>query len=282
MSLSKLSLVMTIVSAAVLSGCVSAPVREGDRTEQKVEWVKSARVQSTSSIDEVISRRDRETLDRLETVLVDVALQQGAVLEEAVAYMRDNNKIQILVKWTTLENEAFIARDEPLPEIHLQQVSLKAAIEAVLAGVSNLDAELGYEVIDGVVWISTVEDLERKTVVRLHNCSELLSLERPEVSRRELLEYAADLAEQLGGERVTNDLELMRLIVHDLEEGRWERAEELQDLIKSTIAPDTWEPDDVVGSALIWGDILVVRHTRRVQREVAALLEGLRRRTDQP
>jgi hypothetical protein len=282
MSAWRFKIIAAFVLGSWLSGCVTTVMHEGGCVER--EDVPETREPSKVGffIDEVVSPRDYQAFVQLETFLVDMDFEEGSVLEEVFDYLRETGQIQILVSWTTLEDEAFIARDEPLPEIRLKQVSLRTAIGAVLAGVSSMDADLGYEVIDGVVWVSTREDLSRETVVRLHDCSELLSLERPEIGRRELLEYAVELAERLGGERVTNDQDLMRLIVEDLEEGRWQRAEELEDLVKYTIAPETWEPDGVVGSALIWGDVMVVRHTRQVQREVAALLDGLRNKARRP
>ena len=64
------------------------------------------------------------------------------------------------------------------------------------------------------------------------------------------------------------------------EEDREQRVEDLQELIKGLIAPDTWEPDGTVGSLDVWNDRLIVRHTRSVHRELRDLFEQLRAAKD--
>ena len=60
------------------------------------------------------------------------------------------------------------------------------------------------------------------------------------------------------------------------DEDREELVEELLDIIKNQIAPETWQPDGELGSMDIWNDRLIVTHTASAHRQLVKLLTQLR------
>jgi general secretion pathway protein D len=64
------------------------------------------------------------------------------------------------------------------------------------------------------------------------------------------------------------------------EEAREEMIEDLEDLIKNLIEPDSWQPDGTIGSLQVWNDRLIVRHTANVHRQLSDLFKELRASQD--
>ncbi|HSW44189.1 MAG TPA: hypothetical protein VLM89_01295, partial [Phycisphaerae bacterium] len=64
------------------------------------------------------------------------------------------------------------------------------------------------------------------------------------------------------------------------EEDREKLVEDMQEIIKNQIEPDTWKPDGELGSMDIWNDRLIVTHTASAHRRLTELLRQLREAKD--
>jgi len=267
-----------------------------------------------------LSEEDRRTRQQLETTIPSVEFEDGTPLEDAIEYLRTEGNVAISVNWNALENEAFLARDEPLPEIRLDNVKLESALKIILKSIGSLDAELGYDVIDGVVMISTREDLDRTTVTHVYDVRDLLVKIRSFSSSSGggmmggmggmggmmggmggmggmmggmggMGGYGGGMGGYGGGSRGgyggggygggsyggggygSDDDD-------SSEEDREELIEDLEELIKNLIEPDSWQPDGTIGSLQVWNDRLIVRHTPNVHRQLTDLFKELRASKD--
>jgi len=97
------------------------------------------------------------------------ALPLEAVIEE----LRKLTGLNIVPNWNALEAVA-IERDAEVTLNLKQEVSFEKAIELILDEIGAGDVDLGYVIDDGIVRISTKEDLSRKTVIRVYNVQDLL------------------------------------------------------------------------------------------------------------
>jgi len=56
----------------------------------------------------------------------------------------------------------------------LHDVTLETVLDLLLNNVGGADNRIDYAVADGVIRISTREDLDRKTITRIYDCRELI------------------------------------------------------------------------------------------------------------
>jgi hypothetical protein len=108
------------------------------------------------------------------TVAVEKALQQTTItkldcdnlaLTGTLDILRNIGKISIFVNWVALK-AAGVEQTTPVT-VHLANVPLAKALDMVLSEVGG--EKLGFEVQEGVVTISTLEQLDATTVTRTHD-----------------------------------------------------------------------------------------------------------------
>ncbi len=111
---------------------------------------------------------------KLAAVRDSVELAEDDDLAQAVNELRRTSGISIDVNWNELARVG-VDRTTPCGGMRLQNVRLATVLQLLLDNVgSAAGVELGYTVMDGVVRISTAEDLNRHTLVRVYDVSDLL------------------------------------------------------------------------------------------------------------
>lgn len=259
------------------------------------------------------SDADRRAWKKLESVIQGVEFADDTPFEDAIEYLRTQSGASINVNWNALENEAFITRDQPLNGISVGDVSLEAAMNLVLETVGGQDAQLGFDVVDGVIRISTRESLDRRTITRTYDIRDLLirikSFEPPDSTGAGGGfggggggfggggfggggggfggggggfggggggfgggGGGGGFGGGGGGGGDDDD--------DASEEDRQELIDDLEDLIKDTIEPDSWKPEGNVGSLSVWNDRLIVNHAPNVHRQLRDLFTQLREAKD--
>ena len=97
---------------------------------------------------------------------------------EAIDILRNSTvpKLNIVVLWKDLEENADIYRETPIGTDGLSRVPLRTHLNILLMSVSGGDAEkLGYVVDEGVIIIATRSSLPKKLVTRIYNITDLVS-----------------------------------------------------------------------------------------------------------
>jgi hypothetical protein len=111
----------------------------------------------------------RATLDRkIPEFKVD-----NVAFTDVVDALRDLTSANIFVNWRALESEG-IDRQAPVTT-RLRDVKFAKALNVVLEEVGGGNVKLGYVVDDGVITISTQEDLAKNTLTRVYDIRELLA-----------------------------------------------------------------------------------------------------------
>ena len=211
--------------------------------------------------------------------------------ESVVEFLAEQNDLNIHVNWNALEI-AGIDRKTGV-SIKAKNVKLETALKLILDGVGGGNAPLGYMIRDGVVVITTQEDLDTHTVVRVYDCRDLIP--RPLTNQqRQILETMAREVSSNKGESIFPDDQVRftasqpvdrmndheQRIFHVLDALRERDVEVFLGLIRTTITPDGWRDNGgVTSSALEYDGMLVIRCPVNVHQEIVELLDMMRQAT---
>jgi hypothetical protein len=99
---------------------------------------------------------------------------RGVPLEQVIEFMRELAGSSIHVKWAALE-AAGVNKDTPV-NVRLVEVPAAKALQVILEDVGGVN-RLEYVVEDGVIVISTRDDLSRRTVTRVYDVRDLVKAE---------------------------------------------------------------------------------------------------------
>lgn len=201
-----------------------------------------------------------------------------APLERFIEYLSDTFSINIAVYWQDLEFSG-IERDTPI-SVDLCGLPMERTLRLALE-MAGEDISLAYEVRDGVLVIATRERLERNQEARVYDISDLLAAAiaaRQGIAVRtvsDIRRIAQAKATSEAAQIVLNppqdllrELSYMGLAVA--------AQEELLDLIRRTIRPDSWAEAGGTASITCFNGTLVILQTQRGHRMIAELLENLR------
>jgi len=231
------------------------------------------------------SEADRLGRERLGTIIPSVEFEEGAFFEDVVEFLREVGKTSISVSWNALEALG-IDRTTPTGGINLRNVKLETALDILIANVGGPDADLAYDVYDGIVQISTAEELSARTITRVYNVRPLLDAPLS-ASEQTVVD---DLFDKLKNTQYSPGAWAMsrargQTLTGEAERSLWELfarlracdAEMLVDCIVETVALGSWGDGDdkAPGRINLWKDRLIVTHTPRAHREVLALLHML-------
>ena len=215
------------------------------------------------------SARDRQVRMKLEKVLTRIEFP-GADFEEAVTYLRELSGLNIFVKWETLEM-AGIDRAKEI-NISLNDVTTEKALKVVLDDVGGSIAPLSYIVDEGVITISTKDDLSTRAYPKVYDIRDLIvrvpNFEAPDID--------------MGGSGGGND-----------DSGGWGNVDDEGDdnenvatkqelidniitMVSETIDPMSWPPNGDVGSIRELHGQLVVTQTSDNHKKLADLIKQLR------
>jgi len=221
--------------------------------------------------------RDRQVREKLEKIVPLVEFDEMATFEEVIDALRQEGDVSITVNWSALEFMA-IDRDTECRGISLENVKIETAIRFLLDNVSGgMEEGLDFEVVDGVVRVSTIEDLNRNSFTRVYDVRDLL-VKIP--SFRSGGGMMGGMGGGMGGMRGGGGGRGGGDDDDESEEEREELIEDLEELIKNQIEPGTWEPEGTLGSVQIWNDRMIIRHTARAHRQMDDLLRQLRESKD--
>ena len=209
----------------------------------------------------------------------------GVPFEQVIEFMRDISGVSIHVRWGALE-QVGVDKDTPV-NIKLTDVPIEKALRVILADVGGL-TPLAYVIDEGIITISTKDDLSQQTVVRVYDIRDLIiripNFEGPDID----LQGAA--GNNAGGNNVSGGTGGGGLFGsvggnnaggnnagEENQISRQELIDNILELIRSTIAPDTWiERSGNIGSIRELGGTIVVTQTAESHEALVDLLGRLR------
>lgn len=222
------------------------------------------------------SREDRLLLSALDRPLTVDFLQTP--LHEVVQQLAKSQNVNIIVNWNDL-GRAGVKRDIPVDLSLPREVSLKKVLTEALDQAGGGAVELGFEVADNAVNVATRQTLDRETIVKIYDISDLL-MEVPQFTDAPMVDLRDAMPKPKKGseDRAApwkqgddEDAEEERDPEHDA------RVKKVISLIEETVAPDSWrDRGGSIGQMREINGQLVVTQNAAAQRQIVGLLDRLR------
>jgi type II secretory pathway component GspD/PulD (secretin)/tetratricopeptide (TPR) repeat protein len=201
---------------------------------------------------------------------------------DVVDFLRDVSGTNIFVKWKTLEG-AGVDRSTPVTA-NLHNVKFSKALNTILQDGLGGQAKLAYTVDEGVITISTAEELAHNVSVRVYDIRDLI-INIPDFT--DAPQFSLDSAQNTGGGASGGGgggVQMGNMLFNggtaaNMETGptRQELVDSITKLIEDTVATDTWKDNGgAVGALRELQGQLVVTQTPENHRLLANLLEKLR------
>lgn len=179
----------------------------------------------------------------------------NAPFEQVIEFVREATEVNLHVRWRALEDSG-VGRDFPV-SMRLKDISLERLLRLIFA--EQTEAELGYAVEEGVIVISTRDNLRRAQSVVVYDVRTVVDW-----SLRGDAAGGARNAPEVGEE--------------EIQEG----ADRLAELITTCVEPESWSANGGVGAIERVGSALVVRQSEAAHREIRLLLAELARAAGRP
>ena len=190
----------------------------------------------------------------------------GTPLGSVMEWLADITGANVVVRWETLEGVG-IERDQPVT-VKAKNLRLSQVLWLVMNAAGGTDVELAYRASGSVLVLSTAEDLDRETVVKVYDVADLLG-RPPKFDNAPTLDPSQALSQQgftvfqagpHGERRATED--------------RSESIDNLVELIMKAIEPDSWAVNGAGGSGYIhaYGNVLVVSNSLRVHQRIGGCI----------
>lgn len=125
----------------------------------------------TGSEESAESDSTRVARKKLQAVAPELAFEAKR-FEDVIENLRALTGLNIVPNWAALSAAAI--EKEAEVNLKLQGVKYEKALQLILNAVGGGETELAYEIDDGVVTVSTKEDLSRNKVTRVYNVQDLI------------------------------------------------------------------------------------------------------------
>ena len=214
------------------------------------------------------SQADRELRQRMKEKLSVNITFEGTEFGDVIKFLKDTSGANIFVKWTAL-SVLGITEQTPVT-LDLADITFEKALQVILDYVGGVEP-LSYMIDEGVITISTRDDLATKTYTDVYDIRDLIvrvpNFTAPRIDLGSAGEENGGLGAFAGeGESDNQD------------EGNWrdEIILNITSLIQETIDPLSWTPTGEVGSIREMHGQLVVTQTSENHQALMNLIRKLR------
>lgn len=166
-------------------------------------------------------------------------------LKDVVLFLQEQHAMPIFLCIKKLE-EASVSPDSPITK-NLKGIRLRTALELMLK-----DLELTYVEKDGILLITTPEDVENTLLIQVYNCQDLLAGKAGSAAKEGEGEFGGSASGSRG------------------------RAESLISLITTNVDSQSWTVTGGPGSISEYNGLIVVTQTTQTHRKIERTLDMLR------
>ena len=193
---------------------------------------------------------------------------------DVVDFLRDITGANIFVNWRALE-AAGIDRAAPVTA-RLRDVKFSKALDTILRDVGGGTVELAYTIDEGIITISTSEDLSADTDTQVYDIRDLL-VTVPDFDNAPSFQIQSSQGGRGGGGGGGNLFSGNLSDEQNQQGGRNELVDQIVTLIQDIVDPESWRDNGgAVGSVRELSGQLIVTQTPKNLRALQALLEQLR------
>lgn len=238
-------------------------------------WLEITAKRQAAELGLGAASEDAELNRRLAETVPDVTFQQMP-LDQVVDYMTDLKNVNITVEWEDLARSG-IDRDKPI-SLQLKNVSYGTLLREVLAQTSS-NVAVGFAVRDGLLRIATQERLDQDKYILVYDIRDLL-VNIPKFTNApkfNLGEITQQLRRQTGNDVDNPFREPSAREGARIDGEQDEQAVVYMDMIRDMVKPDSWQSRGGEGALRELNGQLIVYNTSDAHREVADLLNQLRK-----
>jgi general secretion pathway protein D len=212
------------------------------------------------------SEADRQVYLRLRQKIDQPLEFDGIPFGEVIDFLQDYSGLNFHVKWDALQG-ADVSPDTEVKVKRLSGITLEKVLRVILEDVSSTGSALSFVVDDGVITISTRDDLRVNKIARVYDIRDMIIRVPDFIGPRVDLSKALEQADTGGGSFMEEDDE------DDGEMTRSEIVEALIETVTTTIDPESWDADASIQE--LRGQ-LIITQTPENHRAILDLLAGLR------
>jgi hypothetical protein len=201
-------------------------------------------------------------------------------LEQVMSWLADFTHMNVNVRWQILA-DAGVDRDKPI-SIHARNLRLSQVLWLIMSEAAGTELKLAYRASGNLLVLSTAEDLDKEMVTKIYDVADLL-IKLPAATRQGAFNVTQGLGQtgQGGsgggggggagggmfgqGQGQQQQQQGMR---GDTTGGTDQQLQQLVDLIRQTIEPDTWRENGGSGSIIAFQKSIVVRNTLLVHQRL--------------
>jgi hypothetical protein len=232
-------------------------------------------------VDETYSPADAAVRARMNKTIQEMQFE-GLEFKDVVQLIREIGEVNIHVKWCALE-QIGVTKSTKV-SVDLRNVTAAKALRVILEKVGGV-TKMGYLIDEGVITISTKDDLSLYTFTRVYDVNDLIkpnpldkALPRKTIHPTTRTSRGSTNSGSGSGSGWDDD----DWDDDDDDDDDWERIHDLMEIIRTTIEPDSWRGGDSsgdIGSVKALDGKLIVTHTKPVHRRIVRLLSAMRGQT---
>ena len=224
----------------------------------------------------------RETTRRIENSARDMLLKpvksvewDEITFEEVIEWLRgfSEENVNVVPRWAPLNVEG-VDRDSFIT-LRLSNVTVAEVLNQTVEQLAD-GGQVTYRAVGNILKISTTEDFNRKMYVRVYPVPDLTFIvpdftqSAPVIDLESASRSTGGGGGGGGGQSVFGGASSSSDEFEDNEQEKEERMEELIDMIRAVIAPESWaETGSGLGELRFWSSSLVVYNTADVHEQIA-------------
>lgn len=217
------------------------------------------------------SEANRVTREKLQQPIpVDFRANQ---LANVMEYLRNVTGANFVVQWRALE-AAGITKETPIT-MQLNNVAAERALRLILDEAGGDLVKLSYSVDEGVVVVATAEFLAAKTEIRTYDIRDLI-LQVPNFEQAPTFDLTQVASDQGGGGGGGSLFTPSASAAGEESVPRADRITAIMDLIKNSVARDSWVPVGLTSSMEELNGTIIVNTTADNHVAIGKLLRQLR------
>jgi Flp pilus assembly secretin CpaC len=265
--------------ARQLNGAEEMQVPYEDIYRFPENWPDISELRDTENKASNVSKEDQAIQAMLDRRLPSVQLQ-GQAFTDAVDFLKDVTGANILVNWKALEADNIDKQTPVTAELH--DVKFSKVLDVILSQAGA--GKLGYTIDEGVIEISTTDELNKAVETRVYDIDDLLLNQQFEPL------MLSDTFLSQGGPQVQGGSGTASSSSATIFSGNaggggtsplqaaQQQVADLKKKIESTVDPNTWKDNDPNGYGQIddYNNHLIITQTSEVHTKVANLLQQLR------
>jgi general secretion pathway protein D len=251
-----------------------AQIPYGDIFRFPENWPDISTLRDAEAKNSNVSKEDQAVQAKLDQRLPSVQLPQVA-LSDAIDFLRDITGANILVNWKALE-AAGIDKQSTQVSVLLRDVKFSKVLDIILQQAGA--GKLAYTIDEGVITVSTADELNKVVVTRVYDITDLLINPNFDPTIQNISGGTSQVGGSGGGGGGTTTIGQNNNQSQNSTATRQQQLLDIKKKIENTVEFSSWKDNDPNGYGQIddFNNQLIITQTAEVHDKIQNLLTQLR------